>query len=101
MTVKLVALWSTPQDEDTFDKDYEGTHMPLVGRLPGLTGAVASKAIDGPYYRMAELAFSSAGDLQSAIGSDAGKELLGDAQRLQDTYDCKLTVLTVEEQSRL
>jgi uncharacterized protein (TIGR02118 family) len=101
VTTKLVALWTTPMVTDEFEKHYEETHMPLVAKLPGLTGAVASKALDGPYYRMAELIFESGDDLQNALSSEEGAQLLADSGFLQDTYGAKLEVLVVEEQARL
>ena len=101
MTVKLVALWSTPTDLDGFEDHYRSTHLPLVPGLPGLRGAVASMALNGPYYRMAELVFESSSDLQSALGSPEGEQLLTDAGHLQETYGAALDVLTVEEQERL
>jgi hypothetical protein len=48
VTVKLVALWGTPTDVEGFEQDYASTHLPLIGTVPGLKGAVASKALDGP-----------------------------------------------------
>lgn len=99
MRVKIVALWGTPKDAEGFEKDYEATHLPLVATLPGLKGAVASKALDGPYYRMAELIFDDVTGLQSAVGSAEGQALLADSGRLQETYGAKLDVLTVEEQA--
>ena len=98
---KLVALWSRPSDTEGFDTDYVGTHVPLVGALPGLKGAIASKAVDGPYYRMAELLFEDADALQSSMGSAEGRNLLADAQRLQDQFGVKLDVLTVQEEHRI
>jgi len=101
VTVKLVALWSTPKDVDGFEKDYGETHLPLVASLPGLKGAVASKALSGPYHRMAELMFEDGDGLQNAIGSEAGQKLLGDSGRLQETYGTTLDVLVVDEQVRI
>jgi uncharacterized protein (TIGR02118 family) len=101
MTVKLVALWGAPGDAETFDKDYEATHIALVAKLPGIKGAIASKALDGPYHRMAELIFDDIAGLQAALGSSEGAELLADAGRLQQTYGAKLDVMTVEEQARI
>jgi len=99
VTVKLVALWGPPKDAEGFEKDYVATHLPLVAGLPGLKGAVASKALDGPYFRMAELIFRDTDGLQSAVGSAEGQALLADAGRLQETYGSKLDVLTVEVQA--
>ena len=101
MTVKLVALWSAPKDAEAFDKDYEATHIALVAQLPGLKGAVASKALDGPYYRMAELIYDDTDGLQTSLGSPEFGALLADAGRLQESYGCKLDVLTVEERARI
>ncbi len=64
MTVKLVVLYTRPDDADTFDAHYTGTYMPLVDQIPGLqrteTGKVGA-AIDGgekTYYRITELYFA-------------------------------------------
>ena len=35
MTVKLVVLYTPPEDADAFDAHYEGTHMPLVAEAVG------------------------------------------------------------------
>ena len=98
MTTKLVALWTTPDDAEGFEADHLSTHMALVGTVPGLKNAIASKALDGPYYRMAELMFDDAGALGAAMASDEGTALLADSGRLQETYGTKLDVLIVEEQ---
>jgi uncharacterized protein (TIGR02118 family) len=101
MAVKVVALWSQPQDVEGFEKDYDGSHIALVAKLPGLKGAIASEALDGPYYRMAELLFDDVDKLQAALGSSDGQELLADTGRLQETYGTKLDVLTFEEVARI
>lgn len=101
LTVKLVALWSTPADAEAFEKDYAATHIPLVAALPGLKGAVASKALSGPYYRMAELIFDDGDGLGAALASAEGQVLLADAGRLQQAHGVTLEALTVEEQSRI
>ena len=100
MTIKLVALWSTPEDPDGFEADFAATHVGLVAALPGLSGSIFSKAIDGPYFRMSELLFDDGDALGGAVGSDEGMALLADSGRLQETYGSKLDVLIVEEQSR-
>jgi hypothetical protein len=73
----------------------------LVAKLPGVKGAVASKALDGPYHRMAELIYDDTEGLQRSLGSAEGAELLADTGRLQESYSCRLDVLTVEEQARI
>ena len=97
MTVKIVALWGTPNDVEGFEKDYAAIHLPLVAAIPGLKGATASKALNGPYYRMAELVFTDADSLASALGSEEAGKVLADSGRLQEAFGAKLDVLTVEE----
>jgi len=103
MTVKLVALWTKPNDPEAFDKDYEATHAALVAKLPGISSAIFCKSMDpnAEYHRTAELIFDDAGAMGTALGSPEGAELLGDAGRLSETFGNKVDVLTVEEQSRI
>jgi len=103
MTVKLVALWTKPNDAAAFDKDYDATHAALVAKLPGISSAIFSLSMDpnAQYYRMAELIFDDAGAMGTALGSPEGAELLGDAGRLSETFGNKVDVLTVEEQGRI
>jgi uncharacterized protein (TIGR02118 family) len=88
MTVKLVVLYTQPDDADAFDQHYAGTHMPLADKIPGLqrteTGKVAA-AIDGgekTYYRITELFFADQAALQAGFGSDEGKATAADYQQI-------------------
>lgn len=88
MTVKLVVLYTQPDDPAAFDQHYAGTHMPLVDKIPGLqrteTGKV-SAAIDGgeaTYYRITELYFADQAALQAGFGSDEGKATAADYQQI-------------------
>ena len=88
MTVKLVILYTRPDDADTFDAHYTGTHMPLVDQIPGLqrteTGKVGA-AIDGgekTYYRITELYFADQAALQAGFGSEEGKATAADYQKI-------------------
>ena len=75
MTVKLVVLYTQPDDPAEFDRYYVGTHMPLVHAIPGLQRAEASRfttAVDGgdnTFYRAAELYFADQTALESALKS--------------------------------
>ena len=66
MTLKLVVLYTQPDDPDAFDRYYLETHMPLVAKIPGLQRAETARfdaALDGSektYHRMAELYFAGA-----------------------------------------
>lgn len=88
MTVKLVVLYTQPDDADAFDKHYLAVHGPLVDTIPGLEkweGARFVAAADGgesTYHRIAELWFTDQAALQAALGSDEGKATAGDYQQI-------------------
>ncbi|HXZ65738.1 MAG TPA: EthD family reductase [Streptosporangiaceae bacterium] len=84
MTVKLVVLYTPPDDRAAFDEHYIGVHGPLVGKLPGLqrfeTGTFTA-ALDGgelPYYRIAELYFADRAAMNAAFGSPEGAATAAD-----------------------
>ena len=88
MTVKLVVLYTHPDDADAFDEHYAGTHMPLVDQVPGLlrteTGKVVA-AIDGgehTYYRVTELYFADDAAMQAGFGSAEGTATAADYQKI-------------------
>jgi uncharacterized protein (TIGR02118 family) len=84
MTVKLVVLYTQPDDAAAFDAHYLGVHGPLVDKLPGLVrweSAQLVAAADGgelTYHRQAELYFADQTALEAALGSDAGAATVAD-----------------------
>ncbi|MGN6793601.1 MAG: EthD family reductase [Streptosporangiaceae bacterium] len=88
MTVKLVVLYTRPDDADAFEQHYAGTHMPLVDQIPGLqrteTGLVGAAADGGEktFYRITELYFADPDALQAGFGSDEGKATAADYQKI-------------------
>ncbi len=86
--VKLVALYTTPPDPETFDRHYRETHLPLIERWPGLhrievgkvTGALGGSP---PYYLVAEMYFDDGRCGQSAI-LDASDEAVAAARQSLD-----------------
>jgi uncharacterized protein (TIGR02118 family) len=77
--VRLIALYSTPEDPAAFDRHYREVHEPIVRRYPGLQEVRVSRP-DGlggrppAYHLMAEMTFDSRADLDAAMASDAGRE---------------------------
>jgi uncharacterized protein (TIGR02118 family) len=78
MTVKLVVLYTQPDDPAGFDEHYREIHAPLVRKLPGLqrfeSGQVTA-ALDGGergYHRVAELWFADQAAMDAAFGSAEG-----------------------------
>jgi uncharacterized protein (TIGR02118 family) len=88
MTVKLVVLYTQPDDPDAFDEHYLGTHMPLVSAIPGLQRAEAGRlvtALDGgekTYHRITELYFADQDALGAAFGSPQGQATAADYQKI-------------------
>jgi uncharacterized protein (TIGR02118 family) len=77
--VRLIALYSTPDDPAAFDEHYRSVHAPIVARYPGIREVRATRLAglgDQPpaHYLMAEMAFDSRADLDAALASDAGRE---------------------------
>ncbi len=77
--VRLIALYSQPEDPAAFDAHYRDVHAPIVNRYPNLVSMRLTRA-DGiggrpaAYYLMAEMSFASRADLDDALASDAGRE---------------------------
>ncbi len=84
--VKLVAIYTTPEDVQAFENHYREIHAPLVRKMPGLKKLEVSRFFGAPqgearYYMMAEMYFADKdalfAALKSAEGKDAGKDLMG------------------------
>jgi uncharacterized protein (TIGR02118 family) len=79
VAVRLIALYSQPDDPDAFDEHYRDVHGPMVRRYPRIRSMRLTKA-DGvggrlaPYYLVAEMTFDSRADLDEALASDAGQQ---------------------------
>ena len=77
--VRLIALYSQPEDPAAFDAHYRDVHAPIVARYPKLSGVHLTRA-DGvggrpsPFYLMAEMSFASRADLDEALASEPGRE---------------------------
>lgn len=86
--VKVVIIYPRPQNEEAFEKAYLEEHVPLVeNKLKGLTRLVLTKVTGSPQgkvaaYRIAEAYFSSMDDLQKAVESDAGQEVIAHSQTI-------------------
>jgi uncharacterized protein (TIGR02118 family) len=97
--LRLVGLWTEPQDVDAFDRDYLGSHVPRLSGLLGVEAVSTSRCIDGPYYRMTEVAFQNLDDIHAALDAPSGKEVLDAASNLAQKYGVRMEVLVVAEAS--
>ena len=98
--VKLVAIYTTPEDVSAFENHYRENHAPLVRKMPGLKKLEVSRFFGAPqgnarYYMMAEMYFADKdalfAALKSAEGKDAGKDLMGFAGKCVHMMFCDVT----------
>jgi uncharacterized protein (TIGR02118 family) len=73
--MKYVALYRVPDDAEQFDRDYFGTHVPIVNDTPGLVRAELARVTrmvtgEPAYYVMAELYFDSVDTMKAAFKTD-------------------------------
>src|SRR5664280_3250185 len=73
--IKYVALYRTPTDPAAFDRDYFGSHVPIVNDTPGLVRTELAKVTrmltgEPAYYLVAELYFESPESMTAAFKSD-------------------------------
>lgn len=81
---RLLVLYHPPKDPAHFKRYFEGTHLKLVARLPGLRASRYSfgvKRLDGseaPFFCVFEADFDSEAAALAAMQSDIGKALSAD-----------------------
>jgi hypothetical protein len=95
--LRLVGLWTRPDDVDAFEREYLGSHFPRLDKLAAAQGSKSSRCIDGPYFRMTEISFLTLDDIHAALDAPTGKEVLDAAQTLAAKYGVRLDVLVVAE----
>ncbi len=88
---KFVALYRKPEDPESFDQAYFGTHIPLVNKIPGLDRVIVNRITGAPrgdpeFYMTAELCFPDKETMERGLASDenreAGKNLMSFARGL-------------------
>lgn len=80
---KATVLYNHPADPEAFEKYYAEIHTPLALKIPNLKSFEVTKFIETPqgkpdFYRVAELGFESAEDMQAAMSSAEGQAAAGD-----------------------
>jgi uncharacterized protein (TIGR02118 family) len=84
MTVKLVVLYTHPDDPAAFDEHYLGVHGPLCQAIPGLqrfeTGRFEGALDRGEHswHRIAELYFADRSSMDAAFASPEGQATAAD-----------------------
>jgi uncharacterized protein (TIGR02118 family) len=103
--VKLVAMFTKPDDPEAFDRAYFGEHLPLNAKTPGLrrtevTRVTGAPRGDSPWYLVTEMYYDDEAAMRSALASpeaaEAGRQLMGFARGLVTMY----TAAVVDERGR-
>jgi hypothetical protein len=95
--VRLVGLWTEPDDIDAFEREYLGAHFPQLAQLGDTVGTRTSRAFDGPYFRMTEVLFDTTDDIHAALATDTGDRILKGARALEAKYGVRLDVMIVAD----
>jgi uncharacterized protein (TIGR02118 family) len=97
--VRLVALYKPSPDPDEFDRMYFETHLPLVGRVPGLRRTVItrfSRSVMGDNFRlMVEMYFD---DLEALKAGMKSAEMAAAGRNLE-TFASGLTTLLFADEA--
>jgi uncharacterized protein (TIGR02118 family) len=87
--IKLIALYTRPDDVAAFEQHYNEIHVPLIRQVPGLRKLVANDVWGAPrgepaYYKIAEMWFDDRAACDAAMASPetraAGKDLMSFAR---------------------
>ena len=80
MAARLIVLYPPPQDTKAFERDYFGSHMPLMRRLVGSDVVLTTHRVSNAtgahqdVYRVAEIEFASMDALRTYVASDRARE---------------------------
>lgn len=84
--MKTTALYNHPKDPEAFEAYYAQTHLPLSAKMAGVARMELTRFAPGAdgsrpaYYRMAELYFADAAQMQTTFGSPEGQAVAADLQ---------------------
>ena len=95
--VRLVGLWTKPEDVDGFRQEYLTAHFPVLDRLDNALDATIAHCIEGSYYQMTEVTFTNLEDMEAALETELGKRVLSSAHELADKFGVEIEILVVEE----
>jgi len=97
--LRLIGLWTHPEDTDAFERDYLGAAFSRLGQLPSVQWSKTERCIYGPFFRMTEIGYRTLDELNEDIDSELGRELTEQARALADKYGIRLDVIVVADAS--
>jgi uncharacterized protein (TIGR02118 family) len=81
---KVTVLYGHPTDTEVFEKYYKENHLSLAATMKGVAKLELTKFLSAPdggqpaSYRMAELYFTDAAQMQETLGSAEGQATVAD-----------------------
>ena len=101
MTISYFAIYRTPADPEEFERNYFGTHVPIIEKVPGLVEnrvhRVKRQFVGEPaYHLVAELVFASPEAMKAAFASEAWKQ---SGENLQSWGGMELVTMFTAEPS--
>ncbi|HET7117262.1 MAG TPA: EthD family reductase [Hanamia sp.] len=100
---RMIAIYKTPEDKDTFDKHYFEVHIPLAKKLPGLRKYDVSKSPiisttgDSETYLIGTLHFDSLEAIKAAFASPQGKTCAADRKNFAADDKVQIYLFDTEE----
>ena len=82
--VKITVLYAQPKSPEAFEKYYAETHLPIAGKMKGVSRIELSKVAQAPgepapaFYRIAELYFRSKAQMDKVMATQAAKDTVAD-----------------------
>lgn len=82
--VKITVLYAQPKDPAAFEKYYAETHLPIAAKMKGVKRLELSKVAPGPdgaappFYRIAELYFTSKKQMDKVMATPEAKATVAD-----------------------
>ncbi len=75
---KLIALYTSPENPEEFDRAYRELHMPAVAKMPHLRRLEVNRVTgaplgEPPYYLIAEMWFDTREQMMESVGSEEGR----------------------------
>ncbi len=81
--IKVLVLFGTPEDEDTFFPHFRATHLPLLEAVPHVERLTVNRVTgaamgESPFALIVELEFPSEEAMQQGLNSEAGQAMARD-----------------------
>ena len=86
--VKIIVLWTRPEDPDAFEEYYVSRYLPVARPVPNVRLVELSTVVGSPrggesrYHRVGEIWFGTQEDAQAALDSPEGKAWMAELEVL-------------------